>query len=143
MGFAEIVEWGGRYVRAATHGAGVGVGSNGVTGGGKIGPGRKKRRGCRKRNARGAKSEHQRECKTAASRLPRDHDALRWIARAKNCAVGGDGIFDGSGKTIFGREAIGRSQHAEPLESQASGDGTIRLRRAAEVAATVKIKEHA
>ncbi len=43
------------------HGTAVGVGANGLAGGGKVGPGRKKRGGSGERNAGVAQREHERE----------------------------------------------------------------------------------
>jgi hypothetical protein len=142
IGVAEIVARGGRDVRAAEHGATIAIGSNGVTSGGEIGPRRIERSGGRERNSGGAKSEHERETETAAGGLARDNDALRRVARAEKRPVEGDGIIDGGGKPIFGGEAIVRSKDAEPLECKESGDGTMRLRRARKVSATVKIEKY-
>src|SRR5260370_74337 len=61
IGISEIVAR--RVAKACTmkRGAAVGVGANGLAGGGKIGPWRKKRGGSGERNASVAQREHERE----------------------------------------------------------------------------------
>src|SRR5216684_154481 len=61
IGVTEIVARRVGNACAVKHGAAVGVGSNGLAGGGKIGPWRKKRGGSGERNASVAQREHERE----------------------------------------------------------------------------------
>ena len=142
IGVAKIVACGCRDVGAAEHGAAIGVGSNRVTGRGKIGPGRKDGCGCRKRKACGPQSEQERECKTTAGGLPRNDDALRSVARAEKRTIDRYGVIHSGWKLIFGCEPIVRCKHAKPLERKENSDGTMRLRRAGEVSSPVKIEEH-
>src|SRR6266700_2794833 len=142
IGVAEIIASGCRDVGPDEHRAAAGVGSNGITGGGKIGPGRKERGGCRERTAGGAKSEHERERKTTSCGLTGDHNAFRRVTRAEKRAVKGNGIIHSGGKPILGGKAIVRSENAKPMERIVNGDGTMRLRGATEVSAAVKSEEH-
>ena len=142
IGVAEIIASGCRDVGPDEHRAAAGVGSNGITGGGKIGPGRKERGGCRERTAGGAKSEHERDCKTASCGLTGDHNAFRRVTRAEKRAVKGNGIIHSGGKPILGREAIVRGENAKPMERIVNSDGPMRLCRATKVSAAVKIEEH-
>jgi hypothetical protein len=142
IGVAEIVARGISDTGAMEHGTAICVGSNGVTSGGKVSPWRVERRGGWERNAGGAQSEHERECKAAASRLPCNDEALRGISRAQKSAVNGDGVIDGGGKRIFRGKAIIRSKNTQPVERKESGDRTMRFRRTGEVSAPVKIEEH-
>src|SRR6266478_29337 len=61
IGVTEIVTRRVSNACAMKHGAAVGVGANGLAGGGKIGPWRKKRGGSGERNAGVAQREHERE----------------------------------------------------------------------------------
>jgi hypothetical protein len=56
--------------------------------------------------------------------------------------VKGNGIIDSGRKLIFGGEAIVWGKHAEAMQRKESSDGTMRLRRAGKVSATMKIEKH-
>src|SRR5260370_38335214 len=111
IGVAEIIARGCRDVGADEHGAAAGVGSNGITGGGKIRPGRKERRGGRERMAGGAKSERAREVKTTASGLTGNHNAFRRVTRAKKRTVKGHGVIHSGGQPDPRPEGIGPSDN--------------------------------
>jgi hypothetical protein len=142
VGVAEIVARREGDTGAIEHGAAVGVGLNGIARRGQVGPRRKERCRSRERNAGFTKREQEREREAASSGFTRNHDVLGRIARAEKRALKGNGIFDGGGKAIFGREPIVRGKHVEAVERVERGDGTMSFRGAGEIAAAVQIEEH-
>jgi hypothetical protein len=142
VGVAEIIARGEGHASALEHGAAAVVGSNGIARRGEVGPRREKCGGCRERNASGAKREHERECKAAPGGLTSNDYVLGQISRVQKRTVISNGVFHGSGKTILRRETIVRGKHTEAVERKVNSDGTMSLRRAAEVSSAMQIKEH-
>lgn len=63
------------------------------------------------------------------------------MAAREKAAIRGNGVFHCRGKRIFRSEAVVRRENTKATQCEPDGNGAVRLRRAAEIAATVQIKQ--
>ncbi len=113
---------------------------HGGAGRGEIGPGREQRRGLRKRQARVAQPQHQRDGEAAAGRIAGEHDRLSRSGREERL-VGREDVIQRRGKDMFGREPIGRREDIEAGARETPRDEAEERGRADEETAAMQIDE--
>lgn len=139
---ADIQTSGWRDSRAVKHGAAACVCADGFARGGKIGPRREKSGRSGKRRAGGPQHKHEGEREPSACRIPGHNEASRGSPFVKKTAIRSNGVIHRSRKTVFGSQAIIRSEDAEAVHREKRGDRTMGLRGTGKIAAAMQIKQH-